>query len=214
MTGTLRGGVIVSGGDENLVRRSGISRREFLRTLGVGAISTAAVGPAHGMAAAEIKSAEQTLEVTLRVNGRTRKLLVEARTTLLDVLRNSFGLTAAKPGCARGECGACTVLIDSKPRYSCMTLAAEAQGGEITTLEGLMAGEELGAVQQAFADEDAYQCGFCTPGQIVAVEGLLRDDPHPSFDDIRTGVSGNLCRCGAYRNIFRAAQRASESKGK
>ena len=104
------------------------------------------------------------------------------------------------------------MLIDGIPRYACMTLAVEAEGCEITTLEGLMDGEELGPVQRAFAEEDALQCGFCTPGQIVAVEGLLRANPDPSLDEIRNGVSGNLCRCGAYQHIFRAAQRAAELK--
>jgi xanthine dehydrogenase YagT iron-sulfur-binding subunit len=187
----------------------GISRRHFLKTLGASAITTLAVGPAGASAATEIKSAEELLNVTLRVNGRSRRLLVEARNTLLDVLRDPLGLTATKMGCGRGECGACSVLIDSKPRYSCLTLAVEAEGSEITTLEGLMNGEELGVVQQAFAEHDAFQCGFCTPGQIVAVEGLLRDNATPSLDEIRLGVSGNLCRCGAYRNIFSAAHAAA-----
>ena len=103
-----------------------------------------------------------------------------------------------------------TVLIDGKLRYPCMTLAVEAEGHEIATIEGLMEGDKLGPVQQAFADEDAFQCGFRTPGQIMAVEGLLRSNPNPTLDQIRTGVSGNLCRCGAYQNIFNAAAKASE----
>jgi xanthine dehydrogenase YagT iron-sulfur-binding subunit len=102
--------------------------------------------------------------------------------------------------------------MDGRPRYACMTLAVEAEGFEITTVEGLMDGEELGAVQQAFLEEDAYQCGFCTPGQIVAVEGLLREKPDPTLDDVRLGMSGNLCRCGAYQHIFRAAAKAGEMK--
>jgi xanthine dehydrogenase YagT iron-sulfur-binding subunit len=137
-------------------------------------------------------------------------VLVEPRWPLVYVLREVLGLTGTKIGCERGECGACTVLIDGKPRYSCMTLAVEAAGHDITTIEGLMAGEKLGPVQQAFADEDAFQCGFCTPGQIVAVEGLLRRNPNPTIDEIRTGVSGNLCRCGAYRPILSAAAKAAE----
>jgi xanthine dehydrogenase YagT iron-sulfur-binding subunit len=104
------------------------------------------------------------------------------------------------------------VLIDGRPRYACLTLAAEAQGREITTLEGLMDGEALGPVQTAFADADAFQCGYCTPGQIMSVEGLLRANPKPSADEIRRGVSGNLCRCGAYKHIFEAARRAAELK--
>jgi xanthine dehydrogenase YagT iron-sulfur-binding subunit len=144
------------------------------------------------------------------VNGSIRKILVEPRWTLAYVLREVLGLTGTKIGCERGECGACTVLIDGKPRYSCMTLAVEAEGLPITTVEGLMDGEKLGPVQQAFAEEDAFQCGFCTPGQIMAVEGLLRSNPNPTLDQIRTGVSGNLCRCGSYKNIFNAAAKAAE----
>ena len=138
---------------------------------------------------------------------------VETRWTLLHVLREVIGLTGAKPGCERGECGACTVLIDGIPRYACLTLAVEAQGREITTLEGLMDGEALGTVQVAFVEADAFQCGYCTPGQIMAVEGLLRSNPNPSTEEIRRGVSGNLCRCGAYQHIFKAARRAAELKG-
>jgi xanthine dehydrogenase YagT iron-sulfur-binding subunit len=104
------------------------------------------------------------------------------------------------------------VLIDGKPRYACKTLAVEAEGADITTLEGLMNGEELGPVQQAFAEEDAFQCGYCTPGQIMAVEGLLRANPNPTLEEVRQGVSGNLCRCGSYALIFKAAHRAAELK--
>jgi xanthine dehydrogenase YagT iron-sulfur-binding subunit len=128
----------------------------------------------------------------------------------LHVLRDRLSLTGTKPGCERGECGACTVLIDGVARYSCLTLAVEAAGTQITTLEGLLCGEELGPVQQAFLEEDAFQCGYCTPGQIMNVEGLLRKIPDPTIDQIREGVSGNLCRCGAYAHIFRAVQRAAQ----
>ena len=121
-------------------------------------------------------------------------------------------MTGTKLGCDRGECGACTVLVDDVPRYSCMTLALEAEDSEITTLEGLLDGEELGDVQRAFAEKDAFQCGYCTPGQIMAVEGLLRSNPDPSLEQIRTGVSGNLCRCGTYPNIFKAARQAADLK--
>jgi xanthine dehydrogenase YagT iron-sulfur-binding subunit len=119
-------------------------------------------------------------------------------------------LTGTKVGCERGECGACTVLVNDVPRYACLTLAAEAEGAEVTTLEGLMDGEKLGPVQQAFLEQDAFQCGYCTPGQIVAVEGFLRAKPNPSPEEVRKGVSGNLCRCGAYTHIFQAALRAAE----
>jgi len=139
---------------------------------------------------------------------------VEARWSLLFVLRERLGMTATKVGCERGECGACTVLINDVPRYACMTLAIEAEGAKVTTLEGLMKGEELGPVQQAFAEEDAFQCGYCTPGQIMAVEGLLRATPNPSSEEIRAAMAGNLCRCGTYTHIFKAAKRAAELKQK
>ena len=125
------------------------------------------------------------------------------------MLRDTLELTATKVACGRGECGSCSVLIDDRPRYACMTLAVEAEGRRIETLEGLMRGEELSDVQQAFAELDGFQCGFCTPGQIVAVEGLLRANPAPSDAEIRLGVSGNLCRCGAYTHIFNTAGRAA-----
>jgi xanthine dehydrogenase YagT iron-sulfur-binding subunit len=151
-------------------------------------------------------------KVTLRINGRAYRLLVEPRWSLLYVLREGLGLTGTKVGCERGECGACTVLIDDVPRYACMTLAVEVEGVKITTLEGLMKGDELGPVQQAFAEHDAFQCGYCTPGQIMAVEGLLRKNPRPVDEEIRKGMSGNLCRCGTYKHIINAAKRASELK--
>jgi xanthine dehydrogenase YagT iron-sulfur-binding subunit len=188
----------------------GISRRGFLSSVSAGAVVAASLKEAPVAEAQEILATGKTATINLTVNGLTRKVLVEPRWPLVYVLREILGLTGTKIGCERGECGACTVLIDGKPRYSCMTLAVEAAGHEITTIEGLMAGEKLGPVQQAFADEDAFQCGFCTPGQIVAVEGLLRRNPDPTMDEIRTGVSGNLCRCGAYKPIFNAAAKAAE----
>jgi xanthine dehydrogenase YagT iron-sulfur-binding subunit len=157
----------------------------------------------------------EMIKIKLLVNGRRHRLLVEPRWSLLFVLREKLGLTGTKVGCERGECGACTVLINEQPRYACMTLAVEAEGKEITTLEGLMKGEKLGPVQQAFLEHDAFQCGYCTPGQMMAVEGLLRSSPNPSPEEIRRGLSGNLCRCGTYEHIFRAAQRAADlRKGK
>jgi xanthine dehydrogenase YagT iron-sulfur-binding subunit len=161
---------------------------------------------------AELPESTDLVRVTLTINGHAHRLLVEARWSLLYVLRERLGLTATKLGCERGECGVCTVLVDDKPAYSCMMLAVESEGKAIVTLEGLMRGEELGPVQRAFVDEDAFQCGYCTPGQIMAVEGLLRANPDPTIDEIRTGVSGNICRCGAYAHIFKAGQRAAELK--
>ena len=190
---------------------SGMSRRDFFQSVSAGAIAVTAAGKAVADQTIETAAGETT-RITLSVNGRLHGVDVEPRWTLLFVIRDKLGLTATKHGCGRGECGACTVLFDGIPRYACMTLAVEAEGVEITTLEGLMDGEELGPVQRAFAEEDALQCGFCTPGQVVAVEGLLRANPDPSLDQIRAGVSGNLCRCGAYQHIFRAARRAAELK--
>jgi xanthine dehydrogenase YagT iron-sulfur-binding subunit len=195
--------------------KAGFTRRGFMATLGTGAVAAAAAGQASQVEAAPgatIPAGAEMVAITLHVNGRTHKLLVEPRWTLLFVLRERLGLTATKLGCERGECGVCTVLVDDKTRYSCMMLAVEAEGAAITTLEGLMRGEELGATQRAFVEQDAFQCGYCTPGQIMAVEGLLRENASPSMDEVRQGVSGNLCRCGAYAHIFKAAERAAAIK--
>jgi xanthine dehydrogenase YagT iron-sulfur-binding subunit len=195
--------------------QGGLTRRGFLTTMGVGAVAMAL--PQHARAEpsqkCQVLDPRQLTKIPLRINGRLHRLLVEPRWSLLHVLRERLGLTGTKVGCERGECGACTVLINDIPRYSCMILAVEAEGVEITTLEGLMKGEELGPVQKAFVEDDALQCGYCTPGQIMAVEGLLRHNPNPSLEEIRLGMSGNLCRCGAYVNIFKAAKRATALKG-
>jgi len=203
--------------DQNMNRKNSITRRGFMQVIGTGAVgaSLSGVGLAAspGPAPEEKKlSAKETAKITLHINGKKREVLVEPRWTLLYVLREVIGLTGTKEGCSRGECGACTVLMDDIPRYACMTLAVEAEGHRITTLEGLMEGENLGPVQTAFLEEDAFQCGYCTPGQIMSVEGLLKKTPRPTLEEIRVGVSGNLCRCGAYTHIFRAARTASERK--
>jgi xanthine dehydrogenase YagT iron-sulfur-binding subunit len=186
-----------------------VSRRGFLTSVGLGAVGVALpeITPATGP---EIVPAGDVTRIALRINGRTYPALVEPRWSLLHVLRAELGFTAAKEGCGRGECGACSVLVDDQARYACLTLAVEAEGKDITTPEGLMDGEELGPTQQAFAETDAFQCGYCTPGQVMATEALLRANPDPSRDEIRAGVSGNLCRCGAYENIFRAVERAAQ----
>jgi len=192
----------------------GMTRRGFLTTMGVGAVGVAVADKLGGKPAEAVEVIEpgESARITLHINGRKHNLLVEPRWSLLFVLREHFGLTGTKVGCERGECGACTVLIDNVPRYACMTLAVEADGREITTLEGLMKGEELGPVQQAFVEKDAFQCGYCTPGQIMAVEGLLRKNPAPKLDEARRATSGNICRCGVYPNIANAALRAAELK--
>lgn len=196
-----------------------VSRRGFMQFVGVsaGLLGTSLFSRQAFSVAAEPGMSTETatdaaIHIALNINDSTYNLLVEPRWSLLYVLREIIGLTGTKLGCDRGECGACTVLIDGVPRYSCLTLAVEAQGVAITTVEGLMQGEELGEVQQAFVDKDAFQCGYCTSGQIMAVEGLLRKTPEPSKDEIRKGCSGNLCRCGAYQNIFAAAEQAGKEK--
>lgn len=197
-------------------RERGITRRGFLATAGFGAVGVAScrhpTAPKIAAPAVETDPELASHPVTLTINGRRHRLLVEPRWSVLFVLRERLGLCGTKAGCERGECGSCTVLIGDRPRYACMTLAVEATEQPITTVEGLLVGEDLGVVQRAFREHDAYQCGYCTAGQIVAVEGLLRATPDPSPEEVRRGVSGNLCRCGAYPNIFRAALRAAELK--
>lgn len=196
-------------------RREGLSRRRFFGSVAESATGAALIGTTVGVGAragTQETPAAEAVRVALNVNGHPYTVLAEPRWTLLHVLRDRLGFTGTKQGCERGECGACTVLIDGVSRYACMTLAVEAAERQVTTVEGLMHGEELGAVQQAFVEEDAYQCGYCSPGQIVNIEGFLRKTPEPTIEQIREGVSGNLCRCGAYANIFRAARRAAELK--
>ena len=193
----------------------GVTRRQFITSMGTAAAAAAVSGRVTAAAEKEqaMLPAEKLSKITLLINGRRYRLVVEPRWSLLYVLRERIGLTGTKVGCERGECGACTVLIDGLPRYACMTLAVEAEGSEITTVEGLLKGDELGPVQQAFAEEDAFQCGYCTPGQIMAAEGLLQVNHDPSLDEIRRAMSGNMCRCGSYAHIFKAVRRASELKG-
>jgi xanthine dehydrogenase YagT iron-sulfur-binding subunit len=195
------------------------SRRGFMQFLGISAGMVGASllsAPAGETLAADtadqVIPAGAKVQLRLTVNENLYTVLAEPRWSLLYVLREIIGLSGTKMGCDRGECGACTVLIDGIPRYSCMTLAVEAENLSITTVEGLMDGEELGPVQTAFVEHDAFQCGYCTPGQIMAVEGLLRQNEQPASDEIRHGCSGNLCRCGAYKNIFAAADRAAKLK--
>jgi xanthine dehydrogenase YagT iron-sulfur-binding subunit len=194
--------------------QKGMTRRGFLTTVGVGAVGVAASSTlfSQKVQAQEVKEAKELTKITLMVNGRRRRVLVEPRWTLLYVLREKLRLTGAKEGCGRGECGMCTVLIDNVPRYACMTLAVEAEGSEIVTVEALMKGEELGPVQKAFVEEDATQCGFCTPGQVMTAEGLLRANPNPSEEEILEGMSGTICRCGSYPQIFKAVKRAAALK--
>jgi xanthine dehydrogenase YagT iron-sulfur-binding subunit len=162
--------------------------------------------PAPQVAAPAAAVATPRIHLRLTVNGAARELDVESRRTLLDALREDLGLTGAKPGCRMGNCGACTVLLDGEAIYSCLLLAVECEGRAITTIEGLGQNGELDPVQQAFVEHDALQCGFCTPGQVLALKSLLNRNPHPSEEQIERAMSGNLCRCGAYVKIREAAR--------
>lgn len=150
------------------------------------------------------------VSISLCVNGETHTVEVEPRRTLLDTLRVNLGLTGTKKGCDMGECGACTILVDGKPMYSCLLLAVECEGKRIMTVEGLSSGDKLDPVQQAFAEYQGFECGFCTPGQEMAVKGLLEASTTPTPEEIQRSVSGNICRCGQYRRIFKAASAAAE----
>ncbi len=143
--------------------------------------------------------------LTLRVNDAERELRVEPRRTLLDALRLDLALTGAKKACDMGNCGACTVLLDGRAVYACLLLAVDCAGRDIVTIEGL----HDDPLQKAFIEADAFQCGFCTPGQVMSLKGLFNENPAPSDDEVVRAVSGNLCRCGAYRNIVRAARIAA-----
>lgn len=191
-----------------------VSRRSFIKSFGTTA-AVAATAQVEAVAAELAKAnAEQihgpgAVPIALNVNGKPLKLQVEPRVTLLEALRNHSNLTGAKEVCDRGACGACTVLLDDKPVYSCSMLAIEAQGHAITTVEGLAQNGKLSKVQQAFVDEDALMCGYCTPGFVMSVTALLKYNPRPTADEVKQACSGNLCRCGTYPRIMKAAFKAA-----
>jgi aerobic-type carbon monoxide dehydrogenase small subunit (CoxS/CutS family) len=190
-----------------------VSRRAFLKTAGVGAVATGVAGlAASGAIAATPVLGPGAVAVSLDVNGTVRKLSLEPRVTLLDALRDSLGLTGAKPGCERGACGACTVLVDGDPVASCLMLAADAEGRKITTVEGLGTPESMSPLQAAFVECDALQCGFCTPGFVVAGTALLSRNPDPSLAEIKEGLAGNLCRCGTYGRVFEAVSKTAKAQ--
>jgi len=190
------------------------SRRTFLKSLGTVA-ATAATAQVTSVAAELEKASSEKIvgpgavPVTLNVNGKKLNLMLEPRVTLLDALRNYSSLTGAKEGCDRASCGACTVMMDGLPIYSCQKLAIEAQGREITTVEGLAKDGKLSRVQQAFWDKDALQCGYCTPGFIMSVTALLKYNPRPTADEVKHACAGNLCRCGTHPHIIQAALQAA-----
>jgi xanthine dehydrogenase YagT iron-sulfur-binding subunit len=150
--------------------------------------------------------------LVLCVNGKTVQVCVEPRRTLLSVLREELGLTGAKRGCGRGECGACTVILDGETIYACSILAIDCEGREIRTIEGLAEGGQLHPVQEAFIENDGYQCGFCTPGQVMSAVALLEHHPQPTEHLVRREMAGNICRCGAYPNIVRSVLAAARKE--
>jgi len=160
------------------------------------------------MAQSQSNGGASPVAVKLTINGKSHALTLDPRSTLLDVLREHLDLTGSKKGCDQGQCGACTVLIDGRRVLSCLTLAVMKDGASITTVEGLAKDGKLHPVQQAFIDHDAFQCGYCTPGQICSAVGLLAEGKAKSADEIRELMSGNICRCGAYPNIVAAIQQA------
>ena len=169
--------------------------------------------PAAARKSVETISTPATMDVTLEVNGSPCKLTVAPWTTLLDALRDRLNLTGTKKGCDHGQCGACTVLVEGRRVNACLTLAVMKDGAKVTTIEGLAKGDELHPLQQAFIDHDAFQCGYCTPGQICSAAGLIAEGKARTADEIRELMSGNICRCGAYPNIVAAIQQAMGAMG-
>jgi carbon-monoxide dehydrogenase small subunit len=154
------------------------------------------------------------VEIILNVNKINYKVAVEPQRTLVEVLRDTLGLTGTKKSCSEGECGACTVLMDGRPAASCLILALDAEGKEITTIEGLSEGEKLHPIQEAFVKHAAIQCGFCTPGMVMSAKALLDENPKPTATEVRKGISGNLCRCTGYQQIVDAILAASQAMAK
>jgi xanthine dehydrogenase YagT iron-sulfur-binding subunit len=167
-----------------------------------------AAGPTQPGQVSQPPNAAAAVATTLHVNAKDYPLTIEPRVTLLDALRDHIGLTGTKKGCDHGQCGACTVLINDRRVNSCLTLALQAAGKKVTTIEGIADGENLHPVQAAFIEHDAFQCGYCTPGQICSAVGMLHEGRAKTDDDIREGMSGNICRCGAYPNIVDAVRQA------
>lgn len=209
-----------------------VSRRSFIKGASAGIAGASVLAgtavveseqPAEAAPAAApaTKAGPGPVNVTLNLNGTNHTVQVEPRTTLVNVLRGvghrplppDQALTGAKVGCDRGSCGACTVLVDGKAVYSCMMLAIDAQGRKISTSEGLVKGGQLSPVQQEMVRCDGYQCGYCTPGMVMSITGLLNENPNPTLDDVKMAVSGNICRCGTYPRIFEAALAAAKKKG-
>jgi xanthine dehydrogenase YagT iron-sulfur-binding subunit len=192
--------------------QSGVSRRDFLKISGISAASVPLIGTkvVHAAGAPVKVYGPGKTPVSLMVNGKKSTVQIEPRVTLLDALRDNLDVTGPKRVCDRGECGACSLMIDGKLVYSCTTLAIDAQGKKIETVESLGAPGNLHPVQQAFVDNDGSQCGFCTPGFVMATKALLDKHPQPTPEEIRRGLGGNFCRCGTYFGIRHAVAQAAQ----
>jgi len=188
---------------------SRISRRKFVEGTGAGIVATAV--PLKGQTArtAPVTPSVPHTTIQVTVNGERRKIEVEDRWTLVEVLRDHLGLTGSKVGCDRGECGACTVLLDGRPVYSCSQLAVWADGRSVETVEGLTQHGQLDALQQAFIQHDGPQCGFCTSGQLMSAKALLNHNPHPTVDEVRHAMTGNICRCSNYNRYVESVMAAA-----
>ena len=202
--------------ETDMSKPAGLSRRGFLKGLGVGSVATGLLAPVNlndALAKERGTVGPGESPITLKINGQGRSLNVEPRVTLLDALRNRLDLTGCKKVCDRGTCGACTVLVDGHPVYSCSMLAVEAEGREITTIEGIGSPEQMNEVQKAFVHHDAQQCGFCTPGFVVACTAFVRNHPNATLEQVRAGLGGNLCRCGTYAGMMLAVVDAAKKGG-
>ncbi|HQH73870.1 MAG TPA: (2Fe-2S)-binding protein [bacterium] len=197
-----------------------VSRRWFMKGFGTSVAAASLSGGLAVMGESTALAAESSpalgpdaVPLTLTVNGKTYSVTAEPRETLLEVLRHRLDITGPKLICDRGACGGCTVYLDGRTVYACMTLAVEAQGREIVTIEGLAPAGALHPVQQAFMEEDAMQCGFCTPGFVMSMAAVLDADPSAGLDEVREGIAGHVCRCGTYAQIFKAAENARRKMG-
>ena len=189
-----------------------VSRRTFLKGMGTSALVTTMAGPfplPHEAEAALPPGVKEAV-VQLNVNAKVYRLKVKSHWTLLEVLRKELGLTGTKRSCDRGSCGACTVILEGKAIYACSLLAIEADNKKVTTIEGLVEGEKLHPIQEAFVNNDGLQCGFCTPGVIMSVKAALDKNPRPSLDEMKEALSGNICRCSAYPKILKSAMVAAQ----
>jgi len=197
-----------------------LSRRLFMKGFGSSVATSAITGGLAAVVEHPVQAAESSaalgpdaVSMNLTINGKAYEVMAEPRETLLEVLRNRLDITGPKLVCDRGACGACTVYVDGKTVYACMALAIEAQGRDIATIEGLASGGVLHPVQAAFMEEDAMQCGFCTPGFVMSMAAALDANPSASLEEVKESVSGHVCRCGTYAQIFKAAETAKRKMG-